>query len=107
TPYTDFAPRFGVAFKITEKLVARAGYGLYYQPTVNVGPIGNSGFSTDTPWLSTLDSGRTINHPLRNPFPNGLVEPAGSADGLASSVGLSITTFQRERPTPYVQQYSV
>ncbi len=106
TPHKDFAPRIGIAYKITDKIVARAGYGIYYQPTVNVGPIGNDGFSLDNAWLSTLDSGRTINHPLRNPFPNGLAEPTGSAAGLASAVGFSIRTFQRERPTPYVQQYS-
>ncbi len=87
TPYNNIAPRLGIAYKLTEKMVVRAGYGIYFQPTVNVGPIGNTGFSTDTPWLSTLDSERTINNPLRNPFPTGLIEPLGSAPGLASSVG--------------------
>lgn len=107
TPYTDIAPRLGLAYKLTDKLVLRAGYGIYYQPTVNVGPIGNTGFSTDTPWISTLDAGRTIKDPLRNPFPQGLIEPLGSSPGLLSSVGQSITTFTHDRPTPYVQQYSV
>ncbi len=107
TPYTDFAPRIGIAYKLTDKLVARAGYGLYYQPTVNVGPIGNNGFSIDNTWVASLDSGRTIANQLRNPFPNGLVAPTGGAPGLATAVGTNITTFQRERPTPYVQQYSV
>jgi hypothetical protein len=107
TPYTDFAPRIGIAYKITDKIVARAGYGLYYQPTVNVGPIGNNGFSIVNAWVASLDSGRTVANPLRNPFPTGLIEPTGNAAGLATAVGTSITTFQRERPTPYVQQYSV
>lgn len=107
TPYTDFAPRIGLSYKITDKMVARAGYGLYYQPTVNVGPIGNNGFSIDNTWVTSLDSGRTIANPLRNPFPTGLIGPTGSAAGLATAVGTNITTFQRERPTPYVQQYSV
>ncbi len=107
TPYTDFAPRIGISYKLTDKIVARAGYGLYYQPTVNVGPIGNNGFSIDNTWVASLDSGRTVANPLRNPFPNGLVEPTGSGAGLATAVGTNITTFQRERPTPYVQQYSV
>jgi len=106
TPHNNFAPRIGIAYKVTEKLVARAGYGIYYQPTVNVGPIGNIGFSIDTPWASSLDSGRTINNPLRNPFPNGLNSPTGSAAGLATGVGTTVTSFQRVRPTPYVQQYS-
>jgi hypothetical protein len=106
TPYTDIAPRLGIAYKITDKIVARAGYGLYYQPTVNVGPIGNIGFSLDNAWVASLDSGRTIANPLRNPFPNGLAAPTGAAAGLATAIGTNVTTFQRERPTPYVQQYS-
>jgi hypothetical protein len=106
TPKTDFAPRLGLAYKITDKIVARAGYGLYYQPSVNVGPVGNDGFSLTTEWVATLDSGRTINNPLRNAFPTGIAEPTGAAAGLASAVGTSIRSFQRERPTPYVQQYS-
>ena len=31
-PKTDFGPRFGLAYRITNKLVMRGGYGLYYGP---------------------------------------------------------------------------
>lgn len=106
TPKTDFAPRAGLAYKITDKIVARAGYGLYFQASVNTQPVGNDGFSLTTDWLSTLDSGRTINNPLRNAFPNGITEPTGASLGLATAVGTSIRSFQKTRPTPYVQQYS-
>lgn len=106
TPKTDFSPRLGLAYKITDKIVARAGYGIYFQPSVNVGPIGNDGFSLTTDWVSTLDSGRTINNALRNAFPTGIASPTGATLGLASAVGTSIRTFQNDRPTPYVQQFS-
>lgn len=106
TPLNNFAPRLGLAYQLTDTIVARAGYGIYYVPTVNVGPFGNEGFSATTPWVSTLDDGRTPNDVLSDPFPNGLVEPAGAEAGLATGAGLSIRTFQRERPTPYYQQYS-
>lgn len=106
TPLNNFAPRLGLAYKIADTIVARAGYGIYYVPTVNVGPFGNDGFSATTPWVSTLDDGRTPHDVLSDPFPDGLVEPAGADAGLATAAGLSIRTFQRERPTPYYQQYS-
>ena len=50
--YTNFAPRFGFAYQVTEKLVARGGFGLFYNPIeqlvlepgkkyfVNVGSVG-------------------------------------------------------------------
>ncbi len=106
TPKTDIAPRLGLAYKITDKIVARAGYAIFFQPSVYVGPVGNDGFSLTTDWVSTLDSGRTISNPLRNAFPTGIQNPTGAAGGLATAVGTSIRTFQNERPTPYVQQYS-
>ena len=105
-PLTNFAPRLGLAYKVTDKLVARAGYGIFYLGTVNVGPVGTTGFSLTTPWVSTLDGGRTANNYLRNPYPTGLSQPTGAAQGLLTGVGLDITIFQRQRPTPYMQQYS-
>ncbi|MFZ4629410.1 MAG: TonB-dependent receptor domain-containing protein [Blastocatellia bacterium] len=106
TPTTDLAPRVGLAYKVSDRIVARAGYGIYFQPSVNTIPIGNDGFSITTDWVSTLDSGRTITNPLRNAFPTGLIEPTGASLGLGTAVGTSIRTFQKDRPTPYVQQFS-
>jgi hypothetical protein len=33
--HTNFAPRIGLAYRITEKTVFRAGYGIYYNPNQN------------------------------------------------------------------------
>jgi len=37
--HKDFAPRLGLAYKITDKLVARAGYGIFYIMSVKVGTV--------------------------------------------------------------------
>lgn len=105
-PHTDFAPRVGLAYKFTERVVLRGGYGIYFAPTVNVGPVGNDGYSLDNTWQPSIDTGRTIYNTLSNPFPGGLAQATGSSAGLASAVGLSIRSFQRDRPTPYTQQFS-
>lgn len=106
-PRTDFAPRFGFAYKLTDKLVARGGYGIYFAPTVNVGPVGNDGYSLDNQWVNSLDNGRTPTNLLRNPFPQGLAQATGRSAGLATAAGFSIRSFQRDRPTPYMQQFSL
>src|SRR5688572_7749346 len=104
----DFAPRVGLAYKVSDRLVARAGYGIFYLTAVNVGPlVGTDGFSTTTPWLSTLDSGRTANDFLRNPYPSGLSRATGSSAGPLTNAGLAINSFLRDRPTAYMQQYSL
>ena len=105
-PKLNFAPRFGIAYKITDRLVWRGGYGIYYVPTITVGPLGNTGYSIDNTWQSTLNNGLTPYNTLNNPFPTGLANPTGSAAGLATGAGFSLTTVQRNRPTPYVQQFS-
>src|SRR5262249_16812821 len=105
--HKDFAPRVGLAYKLTDKLVARAGYGIYYLMSVNVGIDGTEGYSITTPWVTSLDGGRTVQNFLRNPFPNGILEGTGAANGLLTNVGLGVSPFTRKRPTPYMQQYSL
>ncbi len=106
SPHRDFAPRIGIAYKITDKIVWRGGYGIYLAPTSNVGPVGNDGYSLDNTWLNSLDNGRTAFNLLRNPFPQGLAQPTGASAGLETAVGFNIRSFQRKRPTPYMQQFS-
>jgi hypothetical protein len=103
----DFAPRVGFAYKANDKLVVRAGYGVYYLMSVNVGAIGTDGYSLTTPWVTSLDGGRTAANYLRNPFPGGVLEGPGNANGAATNAGLAVSTFSRKRPTSYMQQYSL
>lgn len=107
TPLTDFAPRIGIAYRITPKLVMRTGYGIYYSRSVTA-PAATStlGYSNDTAWVTTGDGGRTPLNLLSNPFPDGIAEAIGNSQGLLTRVGDSVTGFLNHRPTPYVQQYS-
>jgi hypothetical protein len=105
-PELDFAPRVGLAYKITNNLVFRGGYGIYYTPTIAVGPLGNTGYSVDNTWQSTLNGGLTAYNLLDNPFPTGLTTPTGNSAGLATGVGQNITSIYRNRTTPYAQQFS-
>lgn len=106
TEWANFAPRFGMAYKVTDKLVFRGGYGIFYPQT---GGGGRDGFSTTTTWASTI-GGDGINPnpaaPLSNPFPNGLNQPVGSSLGLATLAGESVNAFSYNHPLGYVQNYS-
>ena len=106
TDWLNLAPRVGVAYKLTEKLVVRGGYGIYYPQT---GGGTNQGFSTTTTWVSTLGGDGINPNPgalLSNPFPNGVTQPAGSSNGLLTQVGDSVNAFSRLHPLSYVQNYS-
>jgi len=109
TDRVDLAPRLGIAYKLTDKLVVRTGYGIFYPQTVGAGAIpGTDGFTTRTAWVASRgDDGINPNHLLRNPFPDGLNKPVGSSQGLETLVGESITGWQRPHPSGYIQQYSL
>jgi hypothetical protein len=106
TTYNNFAPRIGMAYKLTDKLVMRGGYGIFYPQT---GGGGRDGFSTTTTWLPTVGGDGLNPNPnglLRNPYPNGLNQPVGSSQGLATLVGETVNAFSRQHPLGYVQNYS-
>ncbi len=105
TDWHDFAPRIGIAYKLTDKLVFRTGFGLYFVPVLgDANPIG---FSTNTPWQSTA-AGDGI-HPgdlIANPFPNGFVPAIGKSQGAATGLGQGITAVIRDHPSGYTENYS-
>jgi hypothetical protein len=103
TNFGGIAPRVGLAYRLTPKMVLRGGYGIFYNPTQfgaggNWGNVsgGMDGFFSQTPWVTTYqDSGATPWGRLSNPFPNGLVLPTGSSLGSMTDVGNSINEYLR------------
>ena len=109
TPLRNFGPRIGVAYQITRSMVIRSGYGIYY----TAAPFGASrhnlgeGYSTTTPWITTLDGATPIST-LNDPFPNGFNHFTGSRLGLLTQVGATLTdAWPATLKTPYNQQWNV
>jgi hypothetical protein len=101
----NFAPRFGLALKLSRKTVLRGGYGI---SRAGVSGSLTEGYRTTTNWTVSLDGNRTLLNPLRRPFPSGTNEPSGSSLGLLTGVGLSISAPVRNWGTkPYYQQWSL
>lgn len=101
--YTNFAPRVGLAYSPTDKLVMRAGFGMFYTQAFQLSPP-NDGFSQTTPYVGTID-GITPVDLVSNPFPGGVVSPPGRSLGGLTDVGISPTAVENYRPTPYVEQW--
>ena len=76
-----FAPRVGIAYRLDDKTVIRAGGGIYYLPPnlqFSEAPWGMPLSSYGTAWVATLDGGVTPNYPIDNPFPNGFTPAPGN-----------------------------
>ena len=105
---TNFAPRLGMAYQMTPKLVMRAGFGLFYSLNAEIGGyqgLDIYGFSQTTPYVGTVD-GITPANLLSNPFPSGLIQPTGKSQGALTNVGLNVDAWEGYRPTPYVEQWT-
>ena len=92
TDWRDIQPRFGFAYQFVPKMVVRGGYGIYYGQSRSgvsgVVPYGAQGFNQYTYIVPTYQNlGNTPWLHLNNPFPNGLIQPAGSSLGLMNDVG--------------------
>jgi hypothetical protein len=106
---TNFGPRFGIAYTLTPKTVLRGGYGLFYLARTgdDTGQsLGSTGYFATTTFVSTLDGGITPASQLSNPFPNGLVSPPGSSQGLTTLLGQDMATVFHGDRAAYSQQWN-
>jgi len=107
----DFAPRAGIAYKITDKLVARMGAGIFFlPPSALIGDDGGQsiGFSSNTSFVGTQQNGYLPLNLVSSPFPYGINQPTGSSQGLLTLVGGGINGIwpKGSHPTPYTEQWS-
>src|SRR5262249_34211074 len=91
---TNLMPRISFAYSITASTVFRGGYGIYFEPLgVPNQDVIQTGFSQTTALNPTLDNGLNFIATVANPFPGGLLLPAGSAGGLSTNLGQNISFF--------------
>jgi len=114
------SPRVGFAFS-PDKLrgtVLRGGFGMFVSPDTiasmaftgaySTNPIlAQEGFSQTTQMTVTNNTFLTPAATLSNPFPNGLVAPAGSAAGLATYLGQTVNFLNPEMKNPYSLRWNL
>ncbi len=96
---SNFQPRIGAAYKLNEKTVLRAGFGIFTAPFMIETPY-QIGFSGFTPFVPTNDNGRNFIATFDNPFPTGLQASPGASLGLLSNVGFDAGTQDNPLITP-------
>ena len=106
-PAAKFSPRVGIVYSVNPRTVIRGGYGVYQAPwnyqAVGSQNYGNIGYSQNT--FMVQDQFRPTTT-LTNPFPTGVVQPRGNAQGVLEGYGSNIEFIDQDKKAPYVQQYS-
>lgn len=100
-----FSPRIGVAYALNSKTAIRGGYGIFWAPLAFTFQS-TLGFSQTTPIVASVDGNVTPAASLNNPYPNGLLQPVGRAQGGLTGIGQSIAIPDINARSGYVQQYS-
>jgi hypothetical protein len=109
------SPRFGFAWSPAKlgggKTVIRAGFASFFVPIVIQGSgelnsgttvsLNQAGFSQTTQLVATNNSFLSPASTLSDPFPNGLLRPAGSAGGAATFLGQQVVFFNPHVRNPY------
>ena len=93
--YTDIAPRLGATYRLGDKTVLRAGFGIYYNPN----QMNSFTFLTNNPPLAavTTYTSDPANPTLSFQHPTGVVGPAGRPDMISPT---------RELPNARKDQWS-
>jgi hypothetical protein len=89
----NIQPRVGFAYKLTDKMVVRGGWGIYTSPFVFSNGINQMGYSQTTPFTASQNNGLTFQSTLSNPYPNGVLQPAANTLGPNTFLGQSLTRF--------------
>jgi hypothetical protein len=96
--HSDWAPRLGLAYRLTEKTVFRAGGGIYYNPNQT---NSYTFLNTNPPYTTILTCSYSVGltpPTLANPFTAGVCPTAATAG--------TIVTDPWHQPTPRMNQWS-
>jgi outer membrane receptor protein involved in Fe transport len=105
-----FAPRVGLAYRLTDKTVVRGGYGLsFLPPTLSQdGPLASAVNGITTPVTNTFgSSGNTIRATVSNPFPSGIALPPRRNANFVNYIGTRIASRVPGDAQPYAQQWNL
>lgn len=110
TQWNHWQPRIGVAWGINHKTVLRGGWGINQAFGTELG--GSSTWTQSTDYNTSYFGPNGASLPndffkTGNPFPNGVLAPIGSSQGLMTGIGSTQYFDQRNRKIPQVQQYSL
>ncbi|MPZ17413.1 MAG: hypothetical protein GEV06_05830 [Luteitalea sp.] len=95
--WRNIQPRLGFAYQWNERTVVRGGWAIYTVPGLfDYRGIYQPGFSQGTTIVPSLDTGVTIRATLDDPFPDGVAEPPGAANGANTFVGRSLGRFNHD-----------
>ena len=106
--FSKWGPRAGIAYSVDSKTVIRGGYGIFWAPQFALGsPIATVGYNQTTTYIASTDNNNTPANSLSNPFPSGILQPAGNSLGASTGIGSTFALVDPHARSPYTEQFSL
>jgi hypothetical protein len=109
--HTNVVPRIGFSYNPQASTVVRGGFGMSYaQLELSNNAVGFTptlGYSSSTAWNTSNDGGLTPANLLRNPYPQGLVQPTSNTLGAGTQLGQGLTVWNHAPKTPLSLQWNL
>ena len=120
TNYKDFAPRFGIAYRLTEQTVVRGGFAISYSPfpdndyAFDFPVLQNNVFSAANSFTQAQNAGQPVAMLSGFPAPivatipsNGIIPVTGTKIGTTSLVNQAYTAVNLNFREPHVESWNV
>lgn len=110
-PAAKFGPRLGFAYSFGADTVLRGGYAVYWAPyaipsSASASHVGTYGYTAVTNVATSVDGVTPSSAKASNPFPDGILEPAGNSAGRFQNIGADVYFNEQYRDSPYIQKWS-
>ena len=111
-PSVKLGPRFGFAYTVNPETVVRGGYAIFWAPYAlpsgtGASSLGTYGFTAVTSLASSLDGVTPPAATAANPFPSGVDNPVGNANGRLQNIGSNVYFNEQFRSSPYIHKWSL
>jgi hypothetical protein len=107
---TEFNPRIGLAYRLTDKTIIRSGYGIFYLPNDiawNTAPHNLFMNTYSQAWVTTVNNaGVTPLNTFSNPFPSGVILPPGRSQAWISEQANGPSAPVATNPPAYSQEWN-
>lgn len=111
-PAAKLGPRVGFAYSLNASTVIRGGFAVFWAPYAipagtGASETGTYGYTAVTNVEASIDGITPSESTASNPFPRGILDPVGNANGRLQNIGGDVYFNDQHRDSPYIKKWSL